>query len=205
MKRPIAELLTLSINAGAEATRAQYEHEAWQILRRKDGYVTHRLYRNLTAPLQQLVYSEWTSKKALEGARQHLQGTALTRRARSALSVAPRQIVVEIGGPVTSTKGLDLPPQAVAVTLFARLAGSGNQWPAHEEAVWREIAAHEGHLASIVFHGFDDAALVGWLSHWADAAALDTVRKDFEAIVSRNAGSAPAAPLECTTYAILRD
>ncbi len=200
MKRPIAELLIMTLNAGAEAAHAQYEHETWQILRRKHGYITHRLYHELATPLQRLVYSEWESKKALDGARQHLRGTPLTRRGRASVTAAPRQIVVEISGPVSSTKGLELAPEAVALTALARLAGDAGRWHMHAEAVWKEIAAHAGHLSTMIFHGFNDPALVGWLSHWTDAAAGERARGDFEAIASRNATAAMAAPLECAAY-----
>ena len=57
MKRPIAELLVMTVNAGAEVERGRLEHEAWQILRRKQGYVTHRIYQHLDNPLLQ----DWTT------------------------------------------------------------------------------------------------------------------------------------------------
>ncbi len=190
----------MSINAGAEATHAQYEHAAWEILRRKQGYVTHRRYRDLATPLQRLVYSEWQSRKALDGARQHLQGTPLMRRRRATLTGAPRQLVVEISGPVTSTKGLELGPEAVAVTAMAHVTNGAGGWQAHAEAVWKEIAALAGHLSTVVFQGFDDAALIGWLSHWTDAAALERARAAFEGIASRYAPAPLATPLECTAY-----
>ncbi len=200
MKRPIAELLMTSLTVGAEAAHAQYEQETWQILRRKQGYKTHRIYHDLAAPLQRLVYSEWDSKKALDGARQHLHGTPLMRRGRATLAAAPRQVVVEITGPVTSTKGLELSPEAVALLLLARLETHSGAWQAHADAVWKEISAHTGHLATVVFHGFDDPALIGWLSHWTDAAALEHARAGFEATLARHAGVALATPPECTTY-----
>src|SRR6266852_2274713 len=102
MKRPVAELLTLTVRAGAEEERAQCEREAWQILRRKQGYVTHRIYRHAADPLRRLVYSEWESKKAVDGARQHLHGTPLMRRARAALASAPQRVIMELVGALTS-------------------------------------------------------------------------------------------------------
>jgi len=204
MKRPIAELLTMTINADAESTRSQYEHEAWQILRRKQGYVTHRLYRGLTEPLRRLVYSEWESKKALDGARQHLQGTPLQRRARSALSAAPQRLIVELGGPVTSTKGLDLPSGAVVGNVLARLA---THEPSHgaDEKLWQALSSQGGHLATVVFHGFEDPLLLGWLSHWADAELFAKARSHFEEIATGGGATQLAQPLECAAYTQLSD
>src|SRR5215510_4729178 len=109
MKRPIAEFLSMTVRSGAEAERAQCEHEAWQILRRKQGYVTHRIYQSVRDPLQRLVYSEWESAKALDGARQHLQGTPLLLCAGTATTGAPERHLMELTGQITSTKGLSLP------------------------------------------------------------------------------------------------
>jgi len=173
MKRPIAELLTMTLKPESEAERRQHEHEAWQILRRKPGYITHRIYADGQDPLRRLVYSEWESKKAVDGARQYLQGTPLMRRARATLAANPTRQVVEIVGPVTSTKGLDLPDGALAVTAMARLSDTDSSWPAREDRLWKVLATQTGYLTHIRFHGFDDASLVGSLSHWLDASALD--------------------------------
>jgi heme-degrading monooxygenase HmoA len=200
MKRPIAELLTMTINAGAESARSLYEHEAWQILRRKQGYVTHRLYRGVTAPLQRLVYSEWESKKALDGARQHLQGTPLQRRARSTLSGTPQRLIVELGGPVTSTKGLDLPSSAVVASVLARLATHTEPSHGTDERVWKALSSHAGHLATVVFHGFEDLLLLGWLSHWTDAELFEKARSHFEDIATGGGATPLAQPLECAAY-----
>ena len=205
MKRPIAELLTMTINAGAESARSQYEHEAWQILRRKQGYVTHRLYQGLIEPLRRLVYSEWESKKALDGARQHLQGTPLQRRARSALSAAPQRLLVELGGPVTSTKGLDLPSGAVAGNVFVRLAVHGEPSHGADERLWKALSSQAGHLATVVFHGFEDPLLLGWLSHWADAELFEKARGRFEEIATGGDATQLAQPLECAAYTLQRD
>ena len=79
--------------------------------------------RRCASRAQRLVYSEWESKKALDGARQFLQGTPLATGARTA-AAAPERLVVELVGPVTSTKGLDLPETAVAMTAVARLSAA---------------------------------------------------------------------------------
>ena len=79
------------LQAGAEAEWLRDEHETWQILRRKPGYVAHHLYQAVREPQQRLVYSEWDSKKALDGARQFLQGTPLGRQARAALATPPER------------------------------------------------------------------------------------------------------------------
>lgn len=205
MKRPIAELLTMTINPGAESTRAQYEREAWQILRRKQGYITHRLYQGLTEPLQRLVYSEWESKKALEGARQHLQGTPLQRRARAALSAAPRRLIAELSGPVTSVKGLDLPPGAVATIVIVRLADHPELSHDADERLWKALSSHGGHLATVVFHEFDDPLVLGWFSHWADAEHLEKARCHFEEMATAAATTQPAQPLECFAYTSMGD
>lgn len=205
MKRPVAELLTMTINAAAESVRTQYEHEAWQILRRKQGYITHRIYQGLEEPLHRLVYSEWESKKALDGARHHLQGTPLMRRARSALGAPPQRWVVELSGPVTSTKGLEVPAGAIATYVFLWLANNGKSSPAREEKLWKALGAEGGHVATVVFHGLDDPLLLGWFSHWADAGAFEKARAHFEEIAT-GAGADPLArALECAAYTLPRD
>jgi len=128
MRRPIADLLTVTLKPGTEAEFLQAEQAAWQILRRKQGYVTHRIYQPRAEPAQRLVYSEWESTKAADGARQHLQGSPLMRRARAAFAAPPRRLVVELVGAVTSTKGLDLPDGAVAAYAAARLAAAAAPW-----------------------------------------------------------------------------
>ena len=205
MKRPIAELLTMTINAGAESARAQYEHEAWQILRRKQGYITHRIYQGLEQPLERLVYSEWDSKKALDGARQHLQGTPLMRRGRSALTAAPQRWVVELGGPVTSTKGLEVPSGSIAASVFLWLPSNGQNASGREEKVWKALSAQAGHLATVVFHGFDDPLFLGWLAHWTDAAAYEQARVHFAEIAAGAGLDQPVRGPDCTAYAPLTD
>lgn len=205
MKRPIAELLTMEHNAGAESARTQYDREIWQILRRKQGYVTHRIYQDLKEPRQLLVYSEWESKKALDGARQHLQGTPLMRRARAALSAAPPRLIVEIGGPVTSTKGLALPDGAVAARVLIHLVSNGDKWHGQEEKLWRTLSNQTGHLASIVFRGFEEPLLVGSFSHWVDADAFERARVHFDEVVTLGGAEPPSQQLECRLYRPLRD
>lgn len=173
MKRPIAEFLTITIKAGAESERTQYEHEAWQILRRKQGYVTHRIYQQLSDPLQRLVYSEWESAKAVEGARQYLQGTPLMRRARRVLSGAPNRQLVELVGPITSTKGIDLPENAVAAGALIGLTDTTDEWRVLEEQLWKVLSVEPGYLSHILLRGFDNPSLVGSFSHWSNGAALE--------------------------------
>jgi heme-degrading monooxygenase HmoA len=173
MKRPIAELLWMALKPGVETERRQHDHEEWQILRRKQGYVTHRVYAEVSEPLRRLVYSEWESKKAADGARQYLHGTPLMRRARSTLATGPQRLVVEIVGPITSTKGLDLPDAAAAATAMARLAEDDGSWHDREAKLWRLLSSQPGHITHIRFHGFEDPLLVGSLSHWLDASALE--------------------------------
>ena len=173
MKRPIAELRTMTLHAGVEAAWLRDEHEAWQILRRKPGYVAHHLYQAVHEKQQRLVYSEWETKKALDGARQFLQGTPLARRARAALAAPPERLIVELIGPVTSTKGLDLPDTAVAVTAVARLAATSAVTQEQHATLGRNLASQPGHITHVLFHGFDDPTLIGAFSYWQDAAALE--------------------------------
>jgi heme-degrading monooxygenase HmoA len=176
MRRPIAELMTMTLRAGTEAQRLHDEHEIWQILRRKQGYVTHRIYQQLDAPLQWLVYAEWESKKGADGARQHLHGTPLARRGRTALTETPQRVIVELVGAVTSSKGLDLPEGAVAVHALARLNAAPAAWHEAEEKLTKALASAPGHLAHVLFRGFDDPLLVGSLSHWSTADAFEQAR-----------------------------
>lgn len=171
MRRPIAEFLTISVQAGAETERAVAEHQTWQILRRKQGYVTHRMYERCGQPLQRLVYSEWESKKALDGARQHLHGTPLMRRARATLAAPPQQLVVELVGPITSTKGLDLPESAVAACGITQ-AGTP-PWRELEEQLPKALSEQPGHVTHVLFRGFEDQTLSGLFSHWADSHAFE--------------------------------
>jgi heme-degrading monooxygenase HmoA len=192
MKRPIAELRTVTVHAGAEAEWLHDEHEAWQILRRKPGYVAHRLYQGVREPHRRLVYSEWDSKKALDGARQLLRGTPLGRRARAVLDAGPERLVVELVGPVTSTKGLVLPDTAVALSAMARAAASSTTHEQHVQ-LGKQLASQPGHITHVLFRGFDDPVLVGAFSHWQDATAL-------EAAIAGLASSAPMALLEGLAY-----
>jgi heme-degrading monooxygenase HmoA len=198
MKRPIAELLTITVKAGAEADRAQYEHEAWQILRRKQGYVTHRIYVRVNDPLQRLEYSEWESKKAVDGARQYVQGTPLMRRARAALAAAPQRLIVEPVGPVTSTKGIELPEQAVAASAVGQVRAETGAWRTQQEALWKALSGQPGHLAHLLFQGFETPLLVGSLSHWTDAAAFERALAACD--TASAAGDALAAPFSYVVY-----
>jgi len=205
MKRPIAELLVLTLNPGAEVERAQVEREAWQILRRKQGYVTHRIYRHLTNPLQRLVYSEWESAKAVDGARQHLEGTPLMRRARTTLAASPRRSLLDITGPITSTKGLDLPDGAVAVSAVARLHTATDTWREKEQGFWKALAGQPGHLTHILLRGIDDRSIVGSLSHWADADLFQKALAQIDPGVAAAIHDALTGAVEYVLYGLLRD
>jgi heme-degrading monooxygenase HmoA len=205
MKRPIAELLTMAVKAGTEAEQLHSAHEAWQILRRKQGYVTHRIYACANDPLQQLEYSEWESKKAADGARQYLQGTPLMRRARTALAAAPQRLIVELVGPITSTKGIDLPEQAVAVAAIGRRREESAAWRGQEEALWKALAGQPGYLTHLLFRGFETPLLVGSLSHWADATAFEQALAEVNGSMGADATDALAAPFEHVVYRPARD
>jgi heme-degrading monooxygenase HmoA len=205
MKRPIAELFVMTLNPGAEAERAHVEHEAWQILRRKQGYVTHRIYRHLTNPLQRLVYSEWESAKAVDGARHPLQGTPLMRHARTTLAAAPQRSLLEIAGPITSTKGLDLPEGAVAASALARLTAPSASWREKEQHVWKTLASQPGHVTHVLLRGIHDRLVVGSLSHWANADVFQKALAQVEPGVAAAINDALTAPLEYVCYGLLRD
>ncbi len=195
----------MTVNAGAEAERGHLEQEAWQILRRKQGYVTHRIYQHLSQPLQRLVYSEWESTKAVDGARQHLQGTPLMRRARATLSAAPQRLVLELAGPLTSTKGLDLPEGAVAVTLLAHLRPEVRQWREKEQAFWKTLSNQPGHVTHVLFRGLDDPLLVGSFSHWADANTFQQALAQVDGAAAAGVADALAEPQHYVLYKLLRD
>jgi heme-degrading monooxygenase HmoA len=205
MKRPIAEILIMTLNAGAEAERAHVEHEAWQILRRKQGYVTHRIYQHLTDPLRRLVYSEWESTKAVDGARQHLQGTPLMRRGRATLAAAPQRLVLDIAGPITSTKGLDLPDDAVAASGVARLKAGTDNWRAAEQALWKVLASQPGHITHVLLRGVEERGVVGSFSHWANADAFHKALGHVENDVAASVNDVLASPIEYVIYKLLRD
>jgi heme-degrading monooxygenase HmoA len=192
MKRPIAEFRTMTLQA-TEAEWLRDEHETWQILRRKPGYVTHHLYQALPEQPQRLVYSEWENSKALDGARQLLQGTPLVRRARAALVAPPARMVVELIGPVTSTKGLDLPATAVAVTAMTRIQADTPGAQERHAKLGKTLTDQPGHITHVLFRGFHDATLVGAFAHWQDLATLD------KAIASVN-GLSPAELLPELAY-----
>lgn len=173
MKRPIAELRTMTLHAGAEAAWLRDEHETWQILRRKPGYIAHHLYQAVQDRQQRLVYSEWEAKKALDGARQYLQGTPLARRARETLAGPPERLIVDLVGPVTSTKGLDLPQTAIAVTAVARLSATTPMTQEEHAKLGKSLASQPGHVSHVLFRGFGDPTLVGALSFWQDATVIE--------------------------------
>ena len=197
MKRPIAEFQTMTLQAGTEAAWLRDEHESWQILRRKPGYIAHHLYQAVHERQQRLVYSEWETKKALDGARQFLQGTPLARRIRTTLAAPPERLIVELVGPVTSTKGLDLPQTAVAVTATVRLSATTAITHEQHAALGKSLATQAGHITHVMFRGFDDPALVGMFSYWQDATALE------KAIASAN-GSDTSPSFQYVQYAPLR-
>jgi heme-degrading monooxygenase HmoA len=205
MKRPIAEFLVMTLNAGGEIEQARSEHEAWQILRRKQGYVTHRIYQQLSNPLARLVYSEWESTKAVDGARQHLQGTPLMRRARAALAAPPQRLVFEIAGPITSTKGLDLGDTAVAASGLARLKAPVDVWRATEQKLWALLASQPGHVTHVLLRGISDPLVVGSVSHWADAAAFQTALAQVDSAVSAAVAEAVTGALDYVLYKLVRD
>jgi len=205
MKRPIAEFLVITLNAGSEAEQARAEHEAWQILRRKQGYVTHRLYQQLDNPLAHLVYSEWESTKAVDGARQHLQGTPLMRRARATLAGPPQRLLFEISGPITSTKGLDLGDTAVAASGVARLKAPSDSWRLTEQKLWALLASQPGHITHILLRGIGNPLVVGSVSHWADSAAFQTALAQVDGAVGAAAAEALAGPVDYVQYKLLRD
>jgi heme-degrading monooxygenase HmoA len=205
MKRPIAELLVITLNPGAEAERTHVEREAWQILRRKQGYVTHRIYRHLTNPLQRLVYSEWESAKAVDGARQYLQGTPLMRHARTTLAAAPQRSLLEMAGPITSTKGLDLPDGAVAANAVARLNAPTDSWREQEQSFWKTLASQPGHVTHVLLRGIDDRLVVGSFSHWADADVFQKALAQIDPGVAAAINGALTAPVEYVLYGLLRD
>ncbi|MFQ5667275.1 MAG: hypothetical protein ACE5I7_12705 [Candidatus Binatia bacterium] len=205
MKRPIAEFLTMALRAGSEAEHAHDEREAWQILRRKQGYVTHRIYQHASEPLQRLVYSEWESPKAAAGARQHLQATPLMRRLRGLLTAPPQRLVVELTGPLTSTKGLDLPGDAVAASALTHLASDMATWRPLEEQLWQTLSKQPGHITHVLFRGVDNRLLVGSFSHWADADSFQQALTQIEGSVASGVTEAVARPLEYVLYTPARD
>jgi len=205
MKRPIAELLVVTLNPDAEAAHAHVEREAWQILRRKQGYVTHRIYRHLSSPLQRLIYSEWESAKAVDGARQHLQGTPLMRRTRTMLAASPQRSVLAIAGPITSTKGLDLPDNAVAASAIAQLNTATDSWREKEQNLWTALASQPGHLTHLLLRGIDNHLVVGSLSHWADADVFQKALVQIDPGITAAINGALTTGVEYVLYGLLRD
>jgi hypothetical protein len=106
---------------------------------------------------------------------------------------------------VTSAKGLDLPAGAVAVNVLVRLASSAEPPHGADEKLWKALSSQEGHLATVVFHGFQDPLLLGWLSHWADAELFEKARIHFEEIVTAGGTTQLAQPLEYAAYTQLSD
>ncbi len=205
MKRPIAELLVMTLNPGSEVERGRLEHEAWQILRRKQGYVTHRIYQHVDNPLERLVYSEWESAKAVDGARQYLQTTPLMRRARSMLAASPQRSVLEIIGPITSTKGLDLPDNSIAACAMARMTGPSETWRETEQGLWKTLASQAGHITHVLLRGVDDRLAVGSVSHWKGADSFQAALGHVETTVVTQINDALTAPLDYTLYRIVHD
>lgn len=195
----------MTLNAGGEAEHARSEHEAWQILRRKQGYVTHRIYQQLSNPLVRLIYSEWESTKAVDGARQHLQGTPLMRRARATLAGPPQRLLFEMSGPITSTKGLDLGDTAVAASGVARLKAPGDTWRATEQKLWALLAGQPGHVTHVLLRGIGDPLLVASVSHWADAAAFQTALAQVDGATNAAVADAVTGVVDYVLYKLLRD
>lgn len=78
--------------------------ELWEILRRKKGCLTHRLYRAEGKEGLWLVCSEWESLAELAGARRELARSPLYRRLHSMLSASSER-AYEPFGAVRSSRG----------------------------------------------------------------------------------------------------
>jgi quinol monooxygenase YgiN len=153
--------------------RTLCDREMWEILRRKQGYVTHRRYCREDASNIWLLYSEWESKRMADGARQLLQATPLYRRGQTMLIEPASRLSVELIGTATSTKGLELSDEAIAAVWRARIRVAQSAVRAAEEAWWKLLAAQSGHLNHVLFRIFDDPLELGAMSHWESRAAFE--------------------------------
>src|SRR5271154_1884692 len=102
--RSVIELQRLEVKPESADEALRLIRELWEILRRKQGCVTHRLYH---APDRShwLAYSEWQSLPQLSGARRELARSPLYRRLHSMLAQSSER-ANEPFGSVLSTHGV---------------------------------------------------------------------------------------------------
>ncbi len=203
-KRPVAEFIEEHLAPEHERDHATVLREMWGILRRKQGYIVHRIYQHAEEPLIWLVYAEWESRQAANGARQRLQETPLFRRARSTITGTSIRSFLELSGAVTSTKGLDLDQGAVAVLDHARRTALDTGWRDIEQAFWKQAEAQTGYLAHVTFRGIDDERTVGALSHWISDSAYEAANQQLASTAQGRAFIAALSDVRRTRYKVLR-
>lgn len=127
------------------------------------------------------------------------------RHARALLAAPPQRMVLEIAGPITSTKGLDLPDNSVAACALAQVKAPAETWRDREQGLWKTLARQPGYLTHVLLRGVEDHLAVGSISHWANGEAFHKALGQVDAGVLAEINEVLTGPIEYVLYRLLRD
>jgi quinol monooxygenase YgiN len=165
--RAVIELQRLEVKPESADEAIRLVRELWEILRRKQGCVVHRLYRAPGERLRWLGYSEWQSLPQLSGARRELARSPLYRRMHSMLAQSNER-AHEPFGPVLSIHGVSFGPETAA--LIIRFEQSPDE-PAQAMAFVRELAGYVSHITMRELGAPDALVCLAHFDSAANAAA----------------------------------
>lgn len=176
--RAVIELQRLEVKPESADEALRLIRELWEILRRKQGCVAHRLYHAPSDRLHWLAYSEWQSLPQLSGARRELARSPLYRRLHSMLSQSSER-ANEPFGSVLSTHGVSFGPDTAA--LIVRFE-KGPEEPVQALSFMAELT---GYISHITMRELGAAEALVCLVHFdsaANAAAAESAIREREAL-----------------------
>jgi quinol monooxygenase YgiN len=172
--RPVVELQRLEVKPDSADEALRLLRELWEILRRKQGCVVHRLYHSPDDRSRWLAYSEWQSLPQLSGARRELARSPLYRKMHSMLAQSSER-VHEPFGAVLSTHGVSFGPETTAVV--ARFEKSPDE-PAHALEFLQELSGYVSHITMRELGAPEVLVCVAHFDSGANAAAAESAIKD---------------------------
>lgn len=174
--RAVIELQRLEAKPENADEAIRLVRELWEILRRKQGCVVHRLYRSASERLRWLAYSEWQSLPQLSGARRELARSPLYRRMHSMLASSSER-VNEPFGPVLSIHGIGFGPETAA--LLIRFEQSPEE-PAQAIGFIRELSGYVSHITMREVGAPDALVCLAHFDSAANAAAAESAIRERE-------------------------
>ena len=172
--RPVVELQRLEIKRDNADEALRLIRELWEILRRKQGCVTYRLYHSPDDRSRWMAYSEWQSLPQLSGARRELARSPLYRKMHSMLAQSSER-VHEPFGTVLSTHGVSFGSETTAVV--ARFEKSPAE-PADAMAFLQELSGYVSHITMRELGASDVLVCVAHFDSAANASAAESAIKD---------------------------